>query len=268
MQSTLVALDNGLSLSCFDQGERSEFAVVMLPGPTDSWLSYRAVLERMPSDLRSIAVSQRGHGDSSKPEQGYRIEDFAADVPRLLDALHIERAVLVGHSASCLTTRRVALDHPERVAGLVLEASPTTLKGNPALKGVVDSVVAPLEDPIDLVFARSWVLDTSAENLDATLADELVAEVLKVPARVWREMFAGLMSYDDRADAHHITAPTLLIWGDADGLVGREMQAGLLRSLPDARLIIYPGAGHTPRWENPDRFSSDLAAFAGALSHL
>jgi pimeloyl-ACP methyl ester carboxylesterase len=222
----------------------------------------------MPSDLRSIAVSQRGHGDSSKPEQGYRIEDFAGDVPRLLDALHIERAVLVGHSGSCLTTRRVALDHPERVAGLVLEASPTTLKGNPALQGVVDSVVAPLQDPIDLDFARSWVLDTSAENLDATLADELVAEVLKVPARVWREMFASLMSYDDTPNIHCIMPPTLLIWGDADRLVDRGMQDGLLRSLPDARLIVYPGVGHTPRWEKPDRFSSDVVAFAKTLSRL
>src|SRR5262249_42850570 len=185
MQSTLVPLDNGLTLSCVDQsdGQHSEFAVVMLADPTDSWLSYRAVLDRMPSDLRSVAVSQRGHGDSSKPDQGYRVEDFADDVPRLLDALGIERAVLVGHSGSSLTTRRVALDHPERVAGLVLEASPTTLKGNPALQAVVDSVVAPLEDPIDLDFARSWVLDTSAANLDARLADELLAEVLTVPAR-------------------------------------------------------------------------------------
>jgi pimeloyl-ACP methyl ester carboxylesterase len=265
MQRTPVTLANGLDLSCLDHGEHSEFAVVMLPGPTDSWLSYRAVLERMPSDLRCIAVSQRGHGDSSKPDLGYRIEDFAGDVPQLLDALGIERAVLVGHSGSCLTTRRVALDHPDRVAGLVLEAAPTTLKNNAALQAVVDSVVAPLEDPIAAGFAHSWVLDTSADSLDATLADELVAEVLKVPARVWREMFASLMSYDDTPDIHRITPPTLLIWGDADELIGREMQDELLRSLPDASLIVYHGVGHTPRWENPDRFSSDVVTFAEAL---
>ena len=62
------------------------------------------------------------------------MEDFAADAVSFLDALDIERAIVAGHSGSCLTARRVATDHPERVAGLILEASPTTLKGDAASK--------------------------------------------------------------------------------------------------------------------------------------
>src|SRR6185503_12010181 len=117
-----------------------------LPGPTDSWRSYEPVLDHLPG-IRAISVSQRGHGESDKPATGYGVEDFAADVVPLLDALGIERAVLVGHSGSCLVARRVALDHPDRVAGLVLEASPTTLKGHPGLTDLVTSVVAHLSDP-------------------------------------------------------------------------------------------------------------------------
>ena len=83
----------------------------MLPGPTDSWRSYQPVLELLPAWVRAVAVSQRGHGESDKPETGHRVEDFAADVVSLLDALHVERAVLVGHSGSCLVARRVALTH-------------------------------------------------------------------------------------------------------------------------------------------------------------
>ena len=56
-------------------------------------------------------------------------------------------------------------------------------------------------------------------------------ELLKVPARVWREMFAGLLQYDDTAELGRITAPTLLIWGDADGLVRRWMQDELCRRI-------------------------------------
>ena len=92
--------------------------------------------------MHTVAVSQRGHGDSDKPKTGYRIEDYAVDVVHLLDALRIERAVLAGHSGSCLVARRVALDHPERVAGLVLEASPTTLRGDAELQDFVQSVVS------------------------------------------------------------------------------------------------------------------------------
>ena len=87
-------LRGGPTLSYAEQGDRSGPALVLLPGPLDSWQSHRQVVERMPLTIRTIAVSQRGHGDSDKPPTGYRIEDFAADVVVLLDALRIERAVL------------------------------------------------------------------------------------------------------------------------------------------------------------------------------
>ena len=82
-----------------------------------------------------------------------------------------------------------------------------------------------------------------------------------MPARVWREMFAELLRYDDTAELGRITAPTLLVWGDADGVVGRDMQDLLDGRITDASLLVYPGVGHTPRWEDPQRFADDLVAF-------
>lgn len=258
-----MALGTGITLSCAAVGDRFAPVVLLLPGPTDSWRSYEPVLDQLPSSVRAIAVSQRGHGDSDKPPTGYGVEDFAADVPLLLDALGIERAVLAGHSGSCLTVRRVAIDHPERVAGLVLEASPTTLRGNVGLTDFVESVVSTLRDPIGPTFARSFVADTSSEKLAPELVDELAGELLKVPAHVWKEMFAALLGYDDLAEISHITAPALLLWGDADGLVDRDMQTTLAEYLRGAQLLVYHGIGHTPRWGNPTRFAGDLADFVG-----
>jgi pimeloyl-ACP methyl ester carboxylesterase len=257
-----VTLASGLTLSCADQGDVSGPAVLLLPGPTDSWRSYQPVLDLLPRGVRAIAVSQRGHGESSKPETGYRVEDFAADVVPLLDALGIERAVLAGHSGSCLVARRVALDHPDRVAGLILEASPTTLRDDAQLLRFVESVVSELDDPISPDFARSFVVNTSSESVVANLVDLLVEEILAVPARVWQQTFAGLLEYDDQTELPLIEAPTLLVWGDADALVSREMQDRLVGSIPDADLLVYSGVGHTPRWDDPVRFSSDLVAFA------
>jgi non-heme chloroperoxidase len=179
----------------------------------------------------------------------------------LLDALNVERAVLVGHSGSCLVARRIALDHPSRVAGLILEASPTTLRHDVQLLRFVESVVSRLEDPISPDFARSLVV-TSSENVAPELLDLLVEDVLAVPAHVWKETFAGLLVYDDQEDLPRIEASTLLVWGDADTLVSREMQDQLVRSIPDASLRVYTGVGHTPRWEDPARFSTELVAFA------
>lgn len=74
-------------------------------------------------------------------------------------------------------------------------------------------------------------------------------------------MFAGLVAYDDLAELGRITVPTLLVWGDADGLVGRDMQEMLAERIGGAELLVYPGVGHTPRWDDPTRFAADVAAF-------
>jgi non-heme chloroperoxidase len=260
-----VTIGRGIALSYAAWGG-CEPTLVFLPGPTDSWRSYCPVLERLSPSVRAIAVSQRGHGDSNKPRTGYRVEDFAGDVVPLLDALSIEQAVLAGHSGSCLVARRVALDHADRVAGLVLEASPTTLNGDANLDRFIKSTVSTLTDPIDPAFARSFVADTSSDDLPPALLDELTAELLKVPAGVWKEAFAGLQMYDDMAELERLSVPTLLVWGDADGLVTRGMQDALAARIRGAQLRIYPGVGHTPRWEQPTRFAADVAEFVMGIA--
>lgn len=259
-----VTIPGGTALSCGVQGTGSGPTLLLHPGPTDSWRSYVPVLERFPPPLPVVAVSPRGHGDSDKPATGYRIGDLAGDVVGLLDRLGVERAVVAGHSGSGLVARRVALDHPDRVAGLVLEASPTTLRGNPDLDAFVTTVAATLRDPIDPERARALVTETSSDRVPAALLDELVAEMLKVPARVWKETFTALQTYDDRAELERIAAPTLLVWGSADPIVSREMQDELVERLRGAELRVYEGAGHTPRWEEPSRFAADVAAFVEA----
>ncbi len=262
----MVTLDCGVTLSYVVQGAVGGPAVVLLPGPTDSWRSYGPVLASLPHQLRVLAVSLRGHGGSSKPPTGYGIQDLASDIVPLLDALHIERAVLAGHSGSCMVARRVTLDAADRVGGLLLEASPTTLRGDVNLLRFVDSVVSGLTDPIDREFARSFVADTSTDALAPELVDLLVDDLLEVPAAAWKEMFGSLLDYDDTRELSQVRAPVLLVWGDADSLVPRHMQDELVRLLPHAELSVYEGVGHTPRWEQAERFARDLATFVSQVT--
>ncbi len=148
-------------------------------------------------------------------------------------------------TASCLVVRRVAVDRPERVDGLVLEASPTTLRGHHGLAAFVASVLTGLRDPIDPAFASSFVADTSSGQIKPEVLDRLAGEVLKVPAHVWQESFTDLLDYDDLDQLGSITAPTMLIWGDGDAIVDRHMQERLTELIPHADLLVYPGIGHT-----------------------
>ena len=255
-EESTVTLESGLTLSYAAQGGRSGPAVVLLPGATDSLWSYQPILDRLPRSIRAIAVSPRGHGDSDKPATGYRVEDFAADVVALLDALDIERGVLAGHSSSCLVIRRVAIDSPDRAAGLVLEASPTTLRGHAGLRGSSSpsSPIWPTRSTPP--FARALVVDTSSDHLEVELIDTLVHEVMKVPARVWREMFDALLQYDDTAELPRISAPSLVIWGNADGLRRarcRRSCSGLspAQHYSNTRALGTRLGGRTPRGSLP-----------------
>lgn len=114
---------------------------------------------------------------------------------------------------------------------------------------------------------RSFLINTSSDNVTPEFLERLIEEVLKVPARVWKQTFAALLDYDDVARLPRITAPTLIVWGEVDPLVGRDMQDQLIRRIPEAELVVYSGAAHTPRWDDPTRFSRDVATFVTDLLH-
>ncbi len=263
---TNFQLANGLSLSYVDQGDRAAPAVVLLHGLTDSWRSFARVLPHLPASFRAIAVSQRGHGDSDKPDGGYRIRDFASDLADLLDGLNLTRAVIVGHSSQGLVAQRYAIDNPTRTAGIVLEASFATLRGNKGLKEFVASKISTLRDPIDPDFVREFQEGTFLKFVPQSFVDAMIAETLKVPAHVWRSAFEGLLEEDHTSELRAIKAPTLIVWGDQDALITRDRQDELVAGIPDAELVVYEGAGHSPHWEEPERFAADLVAFLDRVS--
>ena len=253
-----VKLGTHVSLEYVDVGEHTGNVLVLLPGLSDSWRSYELVLPHLPSTFRAIAVSQRGHGDSDKPETGYTVRDFATDLNALLDALSIRRAVIAGHSSASLVARRFALDHAEKTAGLVLEGSFVRL-GEGAKPFATK--LASLQDPIPLAFARDFAGSAFSRPVAKEFLDAMIDENVKAPARVWRETFASLLDYDDSAELTTLGVNTLVIWGDQDAIIDRMATEALVRSIRDSKLVVYEGIGHTPHWEEPARFARDVAAF-------
>ena len=261
INATMTSLPNQVTLSYVDRGDREAPAVVLLHGLTDSWRSFEQVLPHLPASLRVIAPSQRGHGDSDKPETGYRMQDFASDLALLLDALDVQRAVIVGHSSHGLVAQRFAIDHPERTLAIVLEASFATLRGNQDLDEFVKSTISHLTDPIDRGFVRGFQEGTFTKAVPQSFIDAAVRDTLKVPAHVWHAAFDGLLQEDHTAELGSIEAPTLIVWGDHDALIERDRQDHLLSGIPNSSIIVYEGVGHSPHWEEPERFAADLVTF-------
>src|SRR5262245_28562530 len=115
-----VRLRNGVRLHYAEYGDPDGEPVLFVHGWPDSWFSFSRVLPFLPGSLRTVALDQRGFGDSDHPESGYAIPEMGSDVISFLDALEIERATLVGHSFGSFVARQAAISQPQRVAALVL----------------------------------------------------------------------------------------------------------------------------------------------------
>ncbi|WP_406862183.1 alpha/beta hydrolase [Streptomyces sp. HUAS MG47] len=242
--------------------------VVLVHGYADSWWTFEPMLRRMPSALHAYAPTQRGHGDADKPEDGYAPEDFADDLVAFLDAVGLERAVLVGGSSGGVQARIVAGRRPDRVAGLVLLGTPAELADKPEVREVWETRVRPLEDgdPVDRAFVEEFARGLTAAPVGRGFLETVVDENLKAPPRVWRETLRGLLETDLRATLTGILVPTLVVWGDQDPLLTRTDQQTILDTIPDSRLEVYEGVGHTLYWEAPDRVLRDVAAFAAGVT--
>ena len=261
-----VELPGRVKLSYVEQGDPTGVPMLLLHGVSDSWHSFARVLPHLPASVHAFAVTQRGHGDSEHPMDGYRTRDFAADVEAFVNSRGLGPVIVVGHSMGSTHAMRFAIDHPRRTLALVLVGAFASYRGNPVVGEFWQSTVSQLRDPIDPALIREFQESTLAHPVPPEFLDRVVQESLKMPARVWRAAFAGFLEDDFAGELGQIQAPTLMLWGTEDAFASRRDQDDLLKKIVGSQLVVYQNAGHAPHWEEPERFAADLAAFAGSVT--
>jgi pimeloyl-ACP methyl ester carboxylesterase len=146
---------------------------------------------------------------------------------------------------------------------VALLGSPRSLRGP---RPTFADVIATLEDPIDPAFVRGLNAGMVGRDVPEDVMATLCKENLKVPARVWRDAFEGLLAAEPPLDTGGISAPTLIVWGARDPLLERADQEAMAADIPGARLVIYPDVGHVPVIEAPERVAAELVALCDALA--
>jgi non-heme chloroperoxidase len=257
-------LPGGITLPYVEQG--SGTPIVMLHGITDSWRSFELLLPHLPESVRAIAITQRGHGDASKPESGYYPTDFARDLAAFLDVLNIPAAFIVGHSMGSYIAQRFALDNPARTLGLVLIGSMPTCRGNVAVESYWEEVVQHLEDPIPPSVAIEFQESTLAHPIPPWYMDAVVQESLKVPAHVWRAAFKALVEDDHSGHLPALRALVLSLGADGDAFFPPPEQEKLRALLPNAEFRMFEGVGHAIHWEQPGRVATEITEFVARLA--
>jgi pimeloyl-ACP methyl ester carboxylesterase len=233
--------------------------VILLHGYTDSWFSFSQIMPLLDQKYRVYTLDQRGHGDSDRPVGGYAMEQFAADVIAFMDAKNIKQATIVGHSMGSFVAQHVAAQAPERVKRLVLAATATTVHTNDLARQLQRDVNA-LTDPVPQKFVYDFQVSTAFQPLSNEFFHAVLKESMKLPAHVWREVMAEMMSPDAGVQLKKIKTPTLILWGDKD-FFPRSEQDALVSALPNAVLKVYKDTGHALHWERPETFATDLKTF-------
>lgn len=256
-----VNLPTGVKLRYVVDGPGDGMPIVFLHGVTDSNHSWSSTFPFLSDDYRVYVLDQRGHGDSQKPDYGYSMAQYAEDVIAFMNKRSIEQAVLVGHSMGSFIAHQVASVYPDRVSHLVLVGSAPTSVRNELVTFLWDEIVGlpEFQDPIDPDFIREF--QTGPNPIDPEFFETVLEESAKVPARVWKAAFRGLLTDDHTDFLDDITAPTLIIWGSLDPIFGLADQQALQAALPGAVFIPYEGAGHNTQWEQPQRVADDIRDF-------
>ena len=216
---------------------------------------------------RAIAYDQRGAGRSSHPPGPYSVETWARDLERLLDALGIERAALVGHSVGCMIAEHAAVRLGDRVSALVVIGG--ALRWRPEAGPV-------FEERIRL--ARAGRMDQIAEAVAQTGLSERCREQSPALHGLFCELIA---SNDPRAYAEwsaataagqmiepgRIACPTLALCGELDPVTPPAFAEAIAEAIPGARTDLVGGAAHWCQLEAPEavnalvlRFLDEVAA--------
>lgn len=257
-------------------------AVVLVHGFGGSTFSWRLTVPPLAAagyrvvalDLANFGLATKGWEiDASHPAQ-------ARHVLAVMDALGIDRAVVVGHSMGASVVTHLALAAPERLRGIALvdaAVSPAGTRGGPG----GDAIAAALSiDPV-----RRLARQIVRRAVDEARLTSILASAYADPAFVTPEVAAGYLDQirtadwdlalmavtrDQRRNAlpaplASVAVPTIVVWGAIDPWIPLERGEALAAAIPGARLVTIPGAGHLPFEEDPPAFEAALLPFLAGL---
>jgi len=276
----MVEVD-GARLHVVELGPADAPPIVMLHGASSNLEVMRPLAERLAQDHRVILMDRPGHGWSTR-------EHFSDSTPapqarmisQALGRLGIGKAIVVAHSWSGALALRIALDHPERVAGLVMLA-PVAYPWPGGVSqynyAVTTPVIGPLLAntamlPLGLLLAESGSRSVFApqampENFVKDSATRLLLRPREFVANAWDLVTLRAAMAEQAPRYAEIAVPLTIIAGDADKTVSTHIHSQpLARTAKNTRLIVLNGVGHMIQYAAPDLVVSEIEAMAGGLA--
>lgn len=235
-------------------------AVVFLhPVGLDSttWADVAAIVA---ANFTTVLFDLPGHGRSPRLPAGAKIPDYARAVLQTLDALGLERPIIVGGSFGGMIGQTLAIDHPERVKALVISACPPGTKAEDramVAKRGEDARSGGMQAVVEATLTR-WF--TQAFRESETFRDYR-RRILADDAEGWAAGWFAISNFDERPRLPSLRVPTLCIAGREDVSAPLAVMREMAAAIPATRLAIIENGPHMLHVEQPRAFCDALAGF-------
>jgi aminoacrylate hydrolase len=227
------------------QGEG--FPVLFISGLNGYANYWRDQVSSFAKQFEVVLHDHRGVGQSDHSVIAYTVERMASDVIKLMDALGIAKAHVVGHSTGAAIAQVLALEHPERLASIVLAASWTKadayFRRLFTLRKEILARLGPatyLQAATLLLYAPQWI----ARNNEKLR--QLEAQMLATfsPPEIVMSRIDAILAFDRTAELQRIRTPTLIVAAQDDVVTPAYFSEELARLVPGAEVKFFPQGGH------------------------
>jgi pimeloyl-ACP methyl ester carboxylesterase len=235
---------------------------VLVHGAAHDHRGWRPQVAALADEFTVVAWDAPGAGRSSDLPAGFGLADYASSLAALIEEVASGPAHLAGLSWGGTVVQELYRRRPELVATLILADTYAGWKGSLADEEVrarvagVDRMLSAPPGEFDPALPGLFASEPPAEF--APLLDEIAAAVRPESLR---NQLLGMAAADQRDLLPRIAVPTLLIWGELDARSPLDVARQLEEAIPDARLVVIPGAGHVSNLERPEAFSQAVREF-------
>lgn len=235
--------------------------LLLVHGAGDDHRIWRPQLDALAGELTVVAWDEPGAGRSSDLPPGFGIADFAQCLAALIEAQALGAVHLAGLSWGGTVALELYRHRPELVATLILADTYAGWKGSLPEDEVRARVEAGERVLVDLAFPGMFAGEPPRRfvPLLRELASAVRPESVRAQLRIMAET-------DQRDLLPRVAVPTLLIWGELDARSPLGVAHEFARTIPNARLVVIPAAGHLSNLDQPERFSDAVRTFCSSHS--
>ena len=226
-----ITVEEGVTLEVVDWGGSGR-SLVLLAGMGGTAHSFDILAKMLTPYYHVFSITRRGFGISSAPLSGYSADRLGDDVLAVMEALKLDRPVLVGHSIAGEELSSIGSRYPEKVAGLIY---------------------------LDAAYIYAYC-ENSISDLFSNLIEHTVKELKEARVKTpMLKIYAGLQKYND------IKAPFLAIYAVKQIDSNERIREAIKKNIPSAKIVILHNADHNIHVSNPEDVLREMNAFITSL---